>query len=66
MLDKKLLIEVIKDQQEIFGDFLFENVNTAIEESMKKKIVVKETSENKISVAENLFLEDFQKAESLK
>ena len=65
MLDKKLLIEAIKDQQEIFGDFLFENVDTAIEESMKKNIVVKETSENKISVVENLFLEDFQKAESL-
>ena len=41
MLDKKLLIEAIKDQQEIFGDFLFENVDTAIEESMKKNIVVK-------------------------
>lgn len=65
MLDKKLLIEVIKDQQEIFGDFLFENVNTAVEESMKKNTVVKEISENKISVAENLFLEDFQKTESL-
>jgi uracil-DNA glycosylase len=66
MLNKKLLIEAIKDQREIFGDFLFENVDTAIEESMKKKnVVVKETSENKISVAENLFLEDFQKAESL-
>ena len=66
MLDKKLLIEVIKDQQEIFGDFLFENVNTAIEESMKKKdTVVKGTSENKISIAENLFLEDFQKTESI-
>ncbi|MBI5730618.1 MAG: uracil-DNA glycosylase [Ignavibacteriales bacterium] len=67
MLDKKLLIEVIKDQQEIFGDFLFENMSTAIEESMKKKnTVVKEISENKISVEENLFLEDFQKTESLK
>ncbi len=66
MLDKKLLIEVIKDQQEIFGDFLFENMSTAIEVSMKKEnTVVKETSENKISVAENLFLEDFQKTESL-
>jgi len=66
MLDKKLLIEAIKDQQEIFGDFLFENVDSAVEESMKgKNTVVKETSENKISVAENLFLEDFQKAESL-
>jgi DNA polymerase len=65
MLDKKFLIEAIKDQQEIFGDFLFENMDTAIEESMKKNIVVKETSENKISVVENLFLEDFQKAESL-
>lgn len=65
MLDKKLLIEVIKDQQEIFGDFLFENVNTAVEESMKKNTVVKEISENKMSVAENLFLEDFQKTESL-
>ncbi len=66
MLDNKLLIESIKDQKEIFGDFLFENVNAVIEESMKKNnTVVKETSENKISVAENLFLEDFQKTESL-
>ncbi|MFA5805690.1 MAG: uracil-DNA glycosylase [Melioribacteraceae bacterium] len=66
MLDKKLLIEVIKDQQEIFGDFLFENVDTTIEESMKKKnTVAKEIPESKISVAENLFLEDFQKTESI-
>ena len=66
MLDKKLLIEAIKDQQEIFGDFLFEDVSPVIEESMKKKSeVVVEKSENKISLDENLFLEDFQKAESL-
>ncbi|MCX6174067.1 MAG: uracil-DNA glycosylase [Ignavibacteriales bacterium] len=66
MIEKKLLIEAIKDQQEIFGDFLFENVDTAIEESMKKKnTVAKEILENKISVAENLFLEDFQKTESI-
>lgn len=66
MIEKKLLIEAIKDQQEIFGDFLFENVDTAIEKSMKKKnTVAKEISESKISVAENLFLEDFQKTESL-
>ena len=67
MLDKKLLIEAIKDQQEIFGDFLFENMDTTIEDSMKKKnIVVKETKENKISIEENLFLEDFQKTRTLK
>ncbi|TSA29306.1 MAG: uracil-DNA glycosylase [Ignavibacteriales bacterium] len=66
MIEKKLLIEAIKDQQEIFGDLLFEKVDTSIEESMKKKnTVVKEISESKISVAVNLFLEDFQKAESL-
>ncbi len=66
MLDKKLLIEAIKDQQEIFGDFIFENMDTAIEDSMKgKNIVVKEKTESKISVAENLFLEDFQKTETL-
>lgn len=66
MPDKKLLIEAIKDQQEIFGDFLFENVSSVIEESMKKKnTVVKETAEIKIYVAENLFLEDFQKSETL-
>lgn len=67
MQDKKLLIEAIKDQQEIFGDFLFENMDTVIEDSMKgKNIAVKETKENKISVEENLFLEDFQKTETLK
>ena len=65
MIEKKLLIEAIKDQQEIYGDLLFEKVNTAIEESMKKISIDKEIPENKISVEENLFLEDFQKAESL-
>ena len=66
MLDKKLLIEAIKDQREIFGDFLFEDVSSVIEESMKKKTAaVMEKTENKISIEENLFLEDFQKAESL-
>lgn len=66
MQDEKLLIEAIKDQQEIFGDFLLENADTFIEDSMKKKnSVVKEIPEKKISVAENLFLEDYQKTESL-
>ena len=66
MPDKKLLIEAIKDQQEIFGDFLFENVSPVVEESMKKKnTVVKEPAEIKISAAENLFIEDFQKSETL-
>ena len=66
MLNKKLLIEAIKDQNEIFGDFLFENVDTAIEDSVKKRnTIAKEIPEEKISIAENFFLEDFQKTESL-
>ena len=66
MHDKKLLIEAIKDQQEIFGDLLFENVDSAFEELMKKKnTAAEEKTDAKISISDSLFQEDFQKAESL-
>ena len=64
--DKKLLIEAIKDQQNIFGDFLLENVSESVEESLSKKsTAIKEIDKSEVSLTENLFVENFQKAESL-
>ena len=79
-LAKKILIEAIKDQQAIFGDLLFENVNESVEETLRQKkesIIFADKSET--ALADNLFVsrndvrmdsfggspEDFQKAESL-
>ncbi len=63
--DKKLLIEAVKDQQEIFGNLFYENVE-------KFKIVIPEsdivdTITEKIDkeMNNNLFQEDFEKSNSL-
>ena len=63
---KKIIIEAIKSQQAMFGDFLFENVNKSVEEVLRKKIeTVKVADKNVIPLVENLFLVDFQKSDSL-
>jgi len=38
---KKQLIELLKDQQLIFGDDLFENINLDIYEKPKKELAIK-------------------------
>ena len=64
---KKILIEVIKDQQAMFGDLLFENMNESVEEALRnKRESVKAEDKNEIVLTENLFVEDFQKAGSLR
>ncbi len=77
---KNIIIETIKDQQAVFGDLLFENVDGSVEEALrnkKKKIKVEDKSE--ITLTDNLFVsqrdvqktpyggfpEEFQKVESL-
>ncbi|MCX7876962.1 MAG: uracil-DNA glycosylase [Melioribacteraceae bacterium] len=67
---KKQLIELLKDQQLIFGDDLFENINLDIYEKPKKELAIKfvqdETIEkNKELNLIGLTLEEFQKAENL-
>ena len=72
VLDKdinKLSLEALKDQAEIYGDFLFENISPRIvyqnkEDSIAAKMKVAEKVE--IASAGELFKEEFQKANSLK
>jgi uracil-DNA glycosylase family 4 len=64
--NKKLLIEAIKDQREIFGDLLMENINETVSavlcsDNVKNKLNTKSESE----IDDNLFKEDFQKTQSL-
>ena len=64
---KKELIEVLKDQQSIFGDMLFEKVSFDLQPRKAKEFAVK-LSTDKVEEEkgeENLFLEEFQKTESL-
>jgi uracil-DNA glycosylase len=60
---KKILIEAVKDQQEIFGNLLFEDV-TKYKATPSEQIAENKISE-KIEMDENLFMEEFQKAKSL-
>lgn len=84
---KKILIESIKDQQQVFGDFLFENVNESVEELLQKKNetikvpeginpfllpvapsgkgAIRDRKRIEMNPVDNLFIEDFQKAESI-
>lgn len=63
---KKILIEAIKDQQAMFGDLLFENVNESVEEALRRKSeTIKVSKKNETVLVDNFFVEDFQKAESL-
>lgn len=66
----KLILESIKDQKEIFGDYLFENINFDIHET--KTEIAKPSFEIKQPVTitqtfaeEPLMLEDWQKSKSL-
>ncbi|MFH1196155.1 MAG: uracil-DNA glycosylase [bacterium] len=63
---KKILSESIKDQQEIFGDDLFENLNSPVSKHNKEvneeKFIVAERTE--VEYGNNLFLENWQKAEN--
>jgi uracil-DNA glycosylase family 4 len=66
-----LLIEALKDQQNIFGDILYEQISQDIiypEETgfeIKKKIEVKEKSEDSLFAASVAGSEKFQSAENL-
>lgn len=63
---KKPVTEALKDQQEIYGDLLFEDLSGALKEiEMKKKTVSVVAEKTSVSLDDNLFLEDFQKTESL-
>lgn len=64
---KKLIIEAIKDQQEVFGDELFEHVEIKV----KEKYLVSEprqeaVAEKKVELmTDKLFQEDFKKSKNL-
>lgn len=64
---KRKIIESLKTQQEIFGDYLFTSFskkeNSKESTESKEKLVVSEKIE--INLNENLFHEDFQRANSL-
>lgn len=60
------ILEAIKDQRDIFGDYLFENVNESVEEALRRKSEsVKPSNPKTEAAAENLFVDDFQKAGSI-
>lgn len=64
--DKKELIDILKKQQEIFGDLLYENFDDVLKNSMTKKESKIFTNEKAGTVSEgNLFLEDFQQCNSI-
>lgn len=68
-MNKKLIIEAIKDQQIIFGDDLYENIDTPvirktvyISPEIPERVVAEKTEYN---MSSNLFAEDFQKADTI-
>lgn len=68
----KLLIEALKDQREIFGDDLFEQIIThkpaaakQLEETVNSVPKKKETVKTELSAGDNIFKEDFEKAGSI-
>ncbi len=64
--EEKLLIEAIKDQREIFGDLVMENLSGSLEEALnKKKYASAKDSQTHSYNPEELFVEDFQNADSL-
>ena len=63
---KKLFIEALKDQHEIFGDLFLENIDDELSASLQKdNMSVKISDKSDSAFDNNLFQEDFQKAESL-
>lgn len=63
--NKKLILEAIKDQQEIFGDLLFEDVSKYKIEFSPQTVIENNPDKIEMEIGNNLFQEDFQKAESL-
>ncbi|MBM4171142.1 MAG: uracil-DNA glycosylase [Ignavibacteria bacterium] len=58
---KKLFTEALKDQQEIFGDLLFDQFNVEIKENIKFKVAEKV----EIDLNNNLFAENFMSSNSI-
>ncbi len=62
----KLITESLKDQQEIFGDILFEDLKTWKSYPVdERKTELKVSEKVEMDLGDNLFLEDFQKSESI-
>lgn len=63
---KNLVIEAIKDQEKIFGDFLFEKEIDLQQEEIESPLNTFQVAEKSEEYMDsNLFQEDFEKAESL-
>jgi uracil-DNA glycosylase len=62
---KKLILEAVKDQQEVFGDLLFEDIKKYQIESSPETVAEKFSEKVEMEIKNNLFQEDFQKTESL-
>ena len=64
---QKPLIESLKDQQEIFGDLLFEEIQTKSATDLPEETIsMKSSKKIEVELNNNLFQEDFQSAKSLK
>ncbi len=65
---KKELMEALKDQQSIFGDVLFDNFSFELQPRKSKELAVTLSPEKTVeeeASGNSLFLEEFQKAETL-
>lgn len=63
---KKEIIEILKDQQQIFGDLLFERVSYTPQKKQTKALPVQFVQEKvDKELGASLFMEDFQKTETL-
>lgn len=61
------LIEALKDQQEIFGDLLFEEFQTKPHVAIpEEKVSMSSPKKIEVESSDNLFQEDFESAKSLK
>lgn len=64
----KLMLEALKDQNDIFGDLLFEHFDIRIDHAKKEPEIapkIKVAEKVEVESGSNLFMEDFQKAESI-
>jgi uracil-DNA glycosylase len=63
---KKLLIEALKDQREIFGDLFMENIDDSVSAALYREDVKnKTTAKVEVETDNILFHEDFEKTETL-
>lgn len=63
---KKQILEALKDQQNIFGDFILESIEIPYTKTESIKFFKEEeVTKTEIPQTSNLFMENFQKAESL-